>query len=130
MDLTGIIISGVQWPLSNKVSGFPHFMSFKVAQEEKAAKSTSDPLASSGYMTISTPDAFDATHKRQMQVWSIHPFEEPCIFIFRDYGYHVGTKLLKFSHFLDFQRRLYLVYIPYSVCLGFYRIRGKKSSCQ
>jgi len=59
--------SGVQWPLSNKVSGFPHFMSFKVAQEEKAAKSTSDPLASSGYMTISTPDAFDATHKRQMQ---------------------------------------------------------------
>lgn len=59
--------SGVQWPLSNKVSGFPHFMSFKVGQEEKAAKSTSDPLASSAYMTISTPDAFDTTHKCQMQ---------------------------------------------------------------
>ncbi|XP_058184306.1 protein TIFY 6B-like isoform X2 [Rhododendron vialii] len=59
--------SGVQWPLSNKVSAFPHFMSFKVAQEEKAPKATSDPVASSGYMTISTPDAFDATHKRQVQ---------------------------------------------------------------
>ncbi|KAF7132304.1 hypothetical protein RHSIM_Rhsim09G0091800 [Rhododendron simsii] len=63
--------SGVQWPLSNKVSAFPHFMSFKVAQEEKAPKATSDPVASSGYMTISTPDAFDATHKRQMQQVSI-----------------------------------------------------------
>ncbi|XP_058184305.1 protein TIFY 6B-like isoform X1 [Rhododendron vialii] len=63
--------SGVQWPLSNKVSAFPHFMSFKVAQEEKAPKATSDPVASSGYMTISTPDAFDATHKRQVQQVSI-----------------------------------------------------------
>lgn len=69
-------------------------MSFKVGQEEKAPKATSDPVASSGYMTIPTPDAFDATHKRQMQVWSIHSFEELCIFILRGYDYHMSTKLL------------------------------------
>lgn len=68
LDLTGICISGVRWQLSNKVSAFPHFMSFNVAQDENAPKATSDPLASSGYMTISTPDAFDAAQKRQMQV--------------------------------------------------------------
>ncbi|GMP59305.1 hypothetical protein CsSME_00022636 [Camellia sinensis var. sinensis] len=30
--------SGVQWPLSNKVSALPHFMSFKVAQDETKPK--------------------------------------------------------------------------------------------
>ncbi|XP_052205330.1 protein TIFY 6B-like isoform X3 [Diospyros lotus] len=56
--------SGAQWPMSNKVSALPHFMSFKVAQDEKTAKAMPDPLASSGFMALSTPDAFETTHKR------------------------------------------------------------------
>ena len=61
--------SGVQWPLSNKVSTLPHFMSFN-AQEEKMVKSMSELHTSSGYMGISA-DGVDTTHKRplgEMQV--------------------------------------------------------------
>ncbi|KAA8529021.1 hypothetical protein F0562_033491 [Nyssa sinensis] len=54
--------SGVPWPMSNKVSALPHFMSFKTAQEDKTAKIMSDPLAS-GFMALSTADAFDHAHK-------------------------------------------------------------------
>uniref|UniRef100_A0A5B7A7C8 Protein TIFY n=1 Tax=Davidia involucrata TaxID=16924 RepID=A0A5B7A7C8_DAVIN len=57
--------SGVPWPLSNKVSALPHFMSFKTAQEDKTAKIMSDPLPS-GFMAISTADAFDHAHKRPL----------------------------------------------------------------
>nr|UNH55878.1 jasmonate ZIM-domain 1 variant 3 [Camellia sinensis var. sinensis] len=57
--------SGVQWPLSNKVSALPHFMSFKVAQDEMKPKVMSDPLAASGFMSISTADAFDTTRKHR-----------------------------------------------------------------
>ncbi|CAK9172253.1 unnamed protein product [Ilex paraguariensis] len=57
--------SAVHWPSSNKVSALPHFMSFKVAQEEKTAKIVSDPLTSSGFMAVPTVEAFDTTHKRQ-----------------------------------------------------------------
>ncbi|KAL7240191.1 hypothetical protein ACSBR2_005959 [Camellia fascicularis] len=57
--------SVVQWPLSNKVSALPHFMSFKVAQDEMKPKVMSDPLASSGFMSISTADAFDTTRKHR-----------------------------------------------------------------
>ncbi|XP_059649487.1 protein TIFY 6B-like isoform X4 [Cornus florida] len=56
--------SGVPWPLSNKASALPHFMFFKTAQEDKTAKILSNHIASSGLMTISTADAFDAAHKR------------------------------------------------------------------
>ncbi|KAK9275996.1 hypothetical protein L1049_005527 [Liquidambar formosana] len=56
--------SGIQWPFSNKVSALPHFMSFKAAQEDKPKKIVADPLASSGFMSISTADAFDPSHKR------------------------------------------------------------------
>ncbi|XP_059649484.1 protein TIFY 6B-like isoform X2 [Cornus florida] len=60
----GCIDSGVPWPLSNKASALPHFMFFKTAQEDKTAKILSNHIASSGLMTISTADAFDAAHKR------------------------------------------------------------------
>ncbi|GMP34220.1 hypothetical protein CsSME_00007186 [Camellia sinensis var. sinensis] len=51
--------SGVQWPLSNKVSALPPFMSFKVAQDEMKPKVMSDPLAASGFMSISTAHALN-----------------------------------------------------------------------
>ncbi|KAA8529020.1 hypothetical protein F0562_033492 [Nyssa sinensis] len=55
--------SGVPWTLSNKVSALPHFMSFKTAQEDRTVKIMSDPLVS-GFMALSTADAFDDAHKR------------------------------------------------------------------
>ncbi|XP_057482408.1 protein TIFY 6B-like isoform X4 [Actinidia eriantha] len=63
--------SGVQWPLSNKVSALPHFMSFK-AQEEKMVKSVSDLHTSSGYMGISA-DGFDNTRKHPLGEMQVLP---------------------------------------------------------
>ncbi|KAF5450347.1 hypothetical protein F2P56_030706 [Juglans regia] len=57
---------GVQWKFSNKVSALSHLMSFKIAQEDKTKKIVSDPLISSGFMNISTADAFDTSKKRSM----------------------------------------------------------------
>ncbi|KAF7808633.1 Protein TIFY 6B [Senna tora] len=56
--------SVVQWPFSNKVSALPHLMSFKVSQDDKTKKMVSDPMTSSGFMAISSPDAFEATQRR------------------------------------------------------------------
>ncbi|OVA11209.1 Tify [Macleaya cordata] len=53
--------SSMQWPFSNKVSALPQFMPFR--QEERPKKMVIDPLASSGFMPISTADAFDANQK-------------------------------------------------------------------
>jgi len=55
---------GVQWQFSNKVSALSHLMSFKVVQEDKTQKIASDPLMSSGFMNISTADAFDTSQNR------------------------------------------------------------------
>ncbi|XP_061362650.1 protein TIFY 6B [Gastrolobium bilobum] len=52
--------SGMQWPFSNKVSALPQFLSFKTTQEDRPRKTILDPLASSGYMNISTKDAFES----------------------------------------------------------------------
>jgi jasmonate ZIM domain-containing protein len=41
-------------------------MSFKIVQEDKTKNIASDPLMSSGFMNISTADAFDASQKRSM----------------------------------------------------------------
>ena len=49
--------------MSNKVSALPHFMSLKVAEEEKTGKVMSEPVTSARFMAISTADAFDSTHK-------------------------------------------------------------------
>ncbi|XP_041011921.1 protein TIFY 6B-like isoform X4 [Juglans microcarpa x Juglans regia] len=57
---------GVEWQFSNKVSALSHLMSFKIAQEYKTKKIVSDPLISSGFMNISTTDAFDTSKKRSM----------------------------------------------------------------
>lgn len=43
-------------------------MSFKIVQEDKTQKIASDPLMSSGFMNISTADAFDRS-KAEIQVW-------------------------------------------------------------
>lgn len=56
--------SGVQWSFSNKASALPHFMSFKVVQDDKAKKVVSDPLMSTGFMPISAADAYDPSQKR------------------------------------------------------------------
>ncbi|KAG2708339.1 hypothetical protein I3760_05G187600 [Carya illinoinensis] len=58
--------TGVQWQFSNKGSALSHLMSFKIAQEDKTKKIVSDPLISSGFMNISTADAFDTSKKRSM----------------------------------------------------------------
>ncbi|KAI3453159.1 hypothetical protein Pfo_009822 [Paulownia fortunei] len=59
--------SGVPWPLSNKVSALPKFMSLKCEQDEKPSKVKSDLLASHGYMVKSGSDIFEATHNRQSE---------------------------------------------------------------
>ncbi|XP_061953730.1 protein TIFY 6B isoform X4 [Populus nigra] len=57
--------SGMQWSFSNKVSAIPQFLSFKSSMEDKPRKAVHDPMASSssGYMSISTADAFDSNQK-------------------------------------------------------------------
>ncbi|KAK7314658.1 hypothetical protein VNO77_33185 [Canavalia gladiata] len=55
--------SGMQWSFSNKVSALPQFLSFKTNQEDRLRNTIIDPLASSGYMTMSTKDAFDSNQK-------------------------------------------------------------------
>eukprot|EP00262_Sarcandra_glabra_P003485 TRINITY_DN1421_c0_g2_i1.p1 TRINITY_DN1421_c0_g2~~TRINITY_DN1421_c0_g2_i1.p1 ORF type:complete len:418 (+),score=62.33 TRINITY_DN1421_c0_g2_i1:142-1395(+) len=55
--------SAVQWPFTNKVSSMQQFMSFKGAQEERPKKIIFDQLASSGFQSISTADAFDSNPK-------------------------------------------------------------------
>ncbi|RDX72952.1 Protein TIFY 6B [Mucuna pruriens] len=55
--------SGMQWSFPNKVSVLPQFLSFKTNQEDGHRKTILDPLASPGYMTMSTEDAFDSNQK-------------------------------------------------------------------
>ncbi|TXG57185.1 hypothetical protein EZV62_018498 [Acer yangbiense] len=65
--------SGVQWPFSNKFTAVPHFMTFKVAQEDKTRKIISDPLVSSGFMPIPTADAYDPSKRRSTaEIQSVH----------------------------------------------------------
>ncbi|KAK3221935.1 hypothetical protein Dsin_008960 [Dipteronia sinensis] len=56
--------SGVQWPFSNKFTAVSHFMTFKVAQEDRTRKIISDPLVSSGFFPIPTADSFDPSKSR------------------------------------------------------------------
>nr|XP_027193444.1 protein TIFY 6B isoform X3 [Cicer arietinum] len=61
--------SGMQWSFSNKASTVPQFLSFKNnTHEDRSRNTTMDPLASSGYMTISTKDAFDSNQKSFLAV--------------------------------------------------------------
>ncbi|KAF9667506.1 hypothetical protein SADUNF_Sadunf15G0030100 [Salix dunnii] len=58
--------SGMHWSFSNKVSAIPQFLSFKSSMEDKPRKAVHDPTASSsssGFMSISTADAFDSNQK-------------------------------------------------------------------
>lgn len=55
--------SGMQWSFSNKVSAPPQFLSFKAASEDRPRKTVYDPLVSSGFVPMSTADAFDSNHK-------------------------------------------------------------------
>ncbi|PIN13493.1 hypothetical protein CDL12_13878 [Handroanthus impetiginosus] len=66
--------SGVPWPLSDKVSAIPQFMSLKPEQDEKPSKIKSDFLASHGYIVKSGSDIFEAMHNRQSSdVQTGHP---------------------------------------------------------
>ncbi|KAM5566857.1 protein TIFY 6B-like [Rosa sericea] len=57
--------AGSNWPFSNKVSAIPHhLMSFKPAQEGKTQKMVPESFLSSGFMPVSTSDAFDPCQKR------------------------------------------------------------------
>lgn len=56
----------MQWPFSNKVSALPHFMSFKVGQEDKTRKTASELHISSGFGPVPTADAFNQSQKRAM----------------------------------------------------------------
>ncbi|CAL2232585.1 unnamed protein product [Prunus armeniaca] len=55
---------GAHWPFLNKVSALPHLMSFKAAQDDKTKKMVSESFLSSGFMPISTADAFDHCQKQ------------------------------------------------------------------
>ncbi|XP_044488263.1 protein TIFY 6B-like [Mangifera indica] len=45
---------GIQWSFSNKASAVPHFMSFKVVQDDKDKKVVSDPsMSTTGFMPAS-----------------------------------------------------------------------------
>ncbi|KAJ6295069.1 hypothetical protein OIU76_023047 [Salix suchowensis] len=57
---------GLHWSFPNKVSAIPQFLSFKSSMEDKPRKAVLDPTASSsssGFMSISTADAFDSNQK-------------------------------------------------------------------
>ncbi|KAL7260274.1 hypothetical protein ACSBR1_006028 [Camellia fascicularis] len=91
--------SGVQWPLSNKVSALPHFMSFKVAQDEMKPKVMSDPVASSGFMSISTADAFDTTRKhRSGETQKVHDGQGGAHFSMTNYPVQHNALPMHFSH--------------------------------
>ncbi|CAJ2641907.1 unnamed protein product [Trifolium pratense] len=54
---------GMQWSFSNKGSNLPQFLSFKNTHEDRSRNTVMDPITSSGYMTISTKDAFESNQK-------------------------------------------------------------------
>lgn len=64
IDLT-VFMRGAstRWPFSNKDSALPQFMPFRTVQEGSPKNIVIDPLVSSGFMPISTADAFDANQK-------------------------------------------------------------------
>ncbi|XP_031265196.1 protein TIFY 6B isoform X2 [Pistacia vera] len=55
--------SGMHLSFSNKVSAVPQFLSFKAPQEDRSRKMAHDSLVSSGFMSVSTADAFDCNQK-------------------------------------------------------------------
>ncbi|MED6167479.1 hypothetical protein PIB30_002960 [Stylosanthes scabra] len=58
----------MHWTFSNKVSSSPQFLSFKTTLEDAQRKAITDPLASSGYMTISTKASYDTDQKPLLSV--------------------------------------------------------------
>lgn len=55
--------SGNQWPFANKVSAVPQLMPFSLSQGDKNRKIGSDALLSSGFMPLSTSDAYNRSQK-------------------------------------------------------------------
>lgn len=55
--------SGIHWPFTNKVSAVPHLMPFSLGQGDKSRKLGSDALVSSGFMPLSTSDAYSRSQK-------------------------------------------------------------------
>lgn len=61
----------MQWSFSNKVSALPQLLSFKNTQEDRSRNTILDPLASSGYMNMSTKDVFDSNQKSFLGVTQV-----------------------------------------------------------
>jgi jasmonate ZIM domain-containing protein len=55
--------SGFQWSFSKKASAIPQYVSFKPAEDDKPRKTVYETSPSSGFMPISTVDAFDSNQK-------------------------------------------------------------------
>ncbi|KAJ8753740.1 hypothetical protein K2173_026416 [Erythroxylum novogranatense] len=62
-DSVAMTGSGMNWSFSRQVSSVPQFLSFKSSVDESPRKTILDPISSSGFMTISTPEAFDSSQK-------------------------------------------------------------------
>ncbi|KAJ8771949.1 hypothetical protein K2173_027126 [Erythroxylum novogranatense] len=62
-DSASVRGSGMQLSFSNKVSAIPQFLSFKHSLEDKPRNTVFDSMPSSGYMSISTAEAFGSNQK-------------------------------------------------------------------
>ncbi|KAJ6677147.1 PROTEIN TIFY 4A-RELATED-RELATED [Salix viminalis] len=86
---------GMHWSFSNKVSAIPQFLSFKSSMEDKPRKAVLDPTASSsssGFMSISTADAFDSNQK------SYPAFVQRNMALDRQAGNHYAMKTYGAQH--------------------------------
>ncbi|GMN38488.1 hypothetical protein TIFTF001_007718 [Ficus carica] len=105
--------SGVQWPFSNKISALPHFMSFKVGQEDKTRKTTSEPHISSGFGPVPTADAFDQSQKRAMLEFQLFSDPSNCLTtlenVYRQGGTHFSLTAYPVQH------DMYSVHRPHDV---------------
>ncbi|KAJ6295068.1 hypothetical protein OIU76_023047 [Salix suchowensis] len=86
---------GLHWSFPNKVSAIPQFLSFKSSMEDKPRKAVLDPTASSsssGFMSISTADAFDSNQK------SYPAFVQRNMALDRQAGNHYAMKTYGAQH--------------------------------
>ncbi|XP_044477461.1 protein TIFY 6B isoform X2 [Mangifera indica] len=62
-DSAALKSSGMQLSFSSEVSAIPQFLSFKASQEDRQREMAHDSVFSSGYMSMSTTDAFNCNQK-------------------------------------------------------------------
>ncbi|XP_059455438.1 protein TIFY 6B isoform X3 [Corylus avellana] len=81
--------SGMQWSFSNKISAVPQFLSFRDPQEDRPRKIVHDPVASSGFMTVSTADVFESSQK---------PYSGKNLIVDKQMGNHYAMKVYPVQH--------------------------------